>query len=283
MLYKKNEASVLADKLFRYPTSEYRGTPFWAWNCKMTPEILTKQIEYLKSMGFGGFHMHSRSGMDNEYLSDEFMSLVCACVDKAKSEGMLAYLYDEDRWPSGAAGGYVTREPKYRCRGLFFVPAYKTLVGESFRAPSDITKDSGAKTVETRGVFNEPIFSEESDIYDYSDELPMEQAIAEGKPYLVAAYDVMLDSDGTLKSYRLIDRATEAEGTKWYVFCAPQQLSGWYNGYCYVDTLSKDAIKRFIASTVAEAVAELLLTDSQKTKKLRISPAKNGKIELIGA
>ena len=249
MLYKKNEAKELDNELFLTPTSEYRGTPFWAWNCKMTPEILTKQIEYLKQMGFGGFHMHSRSGMDNEYLSEEFMALVRACVDKAKKEEMLAYLYDEDRWPSGAAGGYVTREPRYRCRGLFFVPAYKTLVGERYRTASDITEDSGAKTVESRGVFNEPIFSEESEIYDYSDELPMEEAIAEGKPYLVAAYDVALRENGTLEYCKLIDRKTEADGIKWYVFCAPQQLSGWYNGYCYVDTLSKDAIKRFIEIT----------------------------------
>lgn len=50
-------------------------------------------------MGFGGFHMHVRTGMDTEYLSDEFMHLIRSCTDKAKSEKMLAWLYDEDRWP----------------------------------------------------------------------------------------------------------------------------------------------------------------------------------------
>lgn len=53
-------------------------------------------------MGFGGFHMHVRTGMDTEYLSDEFMHLIRSCTDKAKNEKMLAWLYDEDRWPSGA-------------------------------------------------------------------------------------------------------------------------------------------------------------------------------------
>ena len=43
--------------------------------------------------------MHVRTGMDTEYLSDEFMQLIRSCTDKAKSEKMLAWLYDEDRWP----------------------------------------------------------------------------------------------------------------------------------------------------------------------------------------
>ena len=36
---------------------------------------------------------------------------------------MLAYLYDEDRWPSGAAGSLVTRTPRYRQKVLVFVCA----------------------------------------------------------------------------------------------------------------------------------------------------------------
>ena len=122
MLYKKKTATSLADSLFQNPTSEDRSTPFWAWNCELDKETLQRQIEYLKEMGFGGFHMHSRTGMATEYLSEEFMDLVKACVDKAEQEEMLAWLYDEDRWPSGAAGGYVTREPKYRIRKLVFAP-----------------------------------------------------------------------------------------------------------------------------------------------------------------
>ena len=50
MLYKKNLSKELSEELFKSPTSEYRGTPFWAWNCKMTPEILEKQIEYLMNV-----------------------------------------------------------------------------------------------------------------------------------------------------------------------------------------------------------------------------------------
>lgn len=122
MLYKKNKAPQLSDELFRNPTSEYRGTPFWSWNCRLEEKELLRQIEDLKEMGLGGFHMHCRAGMATEYLSDEFMKLIRACVKKAKKEDMLAWLYDEDRWPSGFAGGIVTKEEKYRGRYLVFSP-----------------------------------------------------------------------------------------------------------------------------------------------------------------
>lgn len=120
MFYKKNQSKELDDDLFLNPTSEYRAAPFWAWNCKMDIEMLNEQIDCLKEMGFGGFHMHSRTGMAVPYLGDEFMNLVKFCTNKAKSEGMLSYLYDEDRWPSGSAGGMVTKTPKFRARYIEF-------------------------------------------------------------------------------------------------------------------------------------------------------------------
>ena len=114
MLYKKNVSKTLAKELFENPTSEYRGTPFWSWNCDLNEGLLQRQIDALKEMGFGGFHMHSRSGMSMPYLGETFMSRVKFCVEKAKKENMLAWLYDEDRWPSSAAGGLVTKDKALR-------------------------------------------------------------------------------------------------------------------------------------------------------------------------
>lgn len=222
MLYKRNGERRLDEKLFKNPTKEYRGTPFWSWNCKMTPEILTEQIEYLKQMGFGGFHMHSRDGMDNEYLSDEFMNLIKACVDKAEKEDMLAWLYDEDRWPSGAAGGLVTKTPKYRQRHLVF-------------APADMLK--------TRD------FTPEKILWDFSEEAETDEAVEKGLPYFAGAYDVTVDENGYLKEYRRIDRNAKAKGVKWAAYCETGLCDGWYNNQTYVDTLSGEAIKKFIEIT----------------------------------
>ncbi len=106
---------------FRNPPSEYRGAPFWAWNGKMEPDELRRQIRLMHRMGLGGFFMHSRVGLETPYLSDEWMDCVAACVDEAKKLNMRAWLYDEDRWPSGAAGGMVTKNPAYRERELEMV------------------------------------------------------------------------------------------------------------------------------------------------------------------
>ena len=120
MLYKKSADEKLDLKLFENPTAEYRGAPFWAWNCELDLSELLRQADCLKEMGFGGFHMHTRSGMATKYLSDEYMRLIKACTEKAKENGMLAWLYDEDRWPSGAAGGYVTSDVRFAQRRLVF-------------------------------------------------------------------------------------------------------------------------------------------------------------------
>ena len=103
---------------FRDPGSKCRGAPFWAWNGKLEPDELRRQIRLMHRMGLGGFFMHSRIGLDTGYLSEEWFDCVAACIDEADKLDMQAWLYDEDRWPSGAAGGLVTRNPKYRSRSL---------------------------------------------------------------------------------------------------------------------------------------------------------------------
>src|SRR5688572_5701989 len=109
-LYPQNTSPALSRSLFRKPTSEYRGTPFWSWNNKLDVDQLLRQVDQLREMGFGGFHIHARTGLATEYLGPEFMAAVRACADKAVKEQMLCWLYDEDRWPSGFAGGLVTKD-----------------------------------------------------------------------------------------------------------------------------------------------------------------------------
>ncbi len=70
-------------------------------------------------MGFGGFFMHSRVGLKTEYLSKRWFDCIKLSIDAAKKLGMTPWLYDEDRWPSGAAGSIVTKEDRFKMRSLF--------------------------------------------------------------------------------------------------------------------------------------------------------------------
>ena len=121
MIYENNRKNRSLDRsLFQNPTAEYRATPFWAWNCELQKDELLRQIDIFKEMGLGGFHMHCRAGMSTTYLSDDFMDLVKACTDHARENQMLSWLYDEDKWPSGYGGGYVTCDEEFRERYITF-------------------------------------------------------------------------------------------------------------------------------------------------------------------
>ena len=95
---------------------EYRGIPFWSWNGILEKQEIIRQVYVLKEMGFGGFFMHSRTGLATEYLGEEWFGLIRIAAEEGKALGMDAWLYDEDRWPSGTAGGEVTKTPAYQMK-----------------------------------------------------------------------------------------------------------------------------------------------------------------------
>jgi len=100
---------------FKAPPKAFRAAPFWSWNDDLDPEELVRQVGIMDEAGWGGFSMHSRVGLVTPYLSDRWMECVRATVAEAKRRGMSAYLYDEDKWPSGFAGGLVAaQKQEYR-------------------------------------------------------------------------------------------------------------------------------------------------------------------------
>lgn len=107
-------------KIFLYPPTEFRSAPFWALNDKLSAEELERQIKDMKVHGIGGFFMHSREGLETEYMALEWMDCIKMAVKAASEVGMFAWIYDEDRWPSGAAGGIVPAKggDAFRAKGL---------------------------------------------------------------------------------------------------------------------------------------------------------------------
>lgn len=104
---------------FENPDAWYRSFPFWGWNDRMDEQEIRRQIREMKKAGIGGFFLHSREGLETEYMGEAWLDCIKAAVDEAKKQQMYAWLYDEDRWPSGTAGGKVTaKSDAYRCKGL---------------------------------------------------------------------------------------------------------------------------------------------------------------------
>lgn len=122
----------MKEEKFWNPPASFRSAPFWAWNGKLEKEKLAEQIEAFHQMGFGGFFMHVRCGLQTPYLGDEFMEMVRFCAAEAEKRGMYAHLYDEDRYPSGHCGGLVTAEKRFMGREIqvHFAPMENALPEE---------------------------------------------------------------------------------------------------------------------------------------------------------
>jgi hypothetical protein len=121
---------------FRNPPAAFKPVPFWSWNDDLQDEELIRQIAEMDAAGWGGFFMHSRVGLVTPYLSEAWMDRVRTCVAEAKRRGLGAWIYDEDKWPSGYAGGYTTApNPEHRGRILICqVDTKPALIGERLAA-----------------------------------------------------------------------------------------------------------------------------------------------------
>ena len=95
---------------FSDPSSEYRTAPFMVWNGKVTEIEIDRMLKDFKDAGCGGAFIHPRPGMITEYLSDEWYSLYHYAVNKGKEMGLDIWIYDENSYPSGFAGGHVPED-----------------------------------------------------------------------------------------------------------------------------------------------------------------------------
>lgn len=109
LLFERSTEPFAPD-VWKNPPAEYRGAPFWSWNKKLDRAQLLRQLEFMKTrMGMGGAYMHPRTGLDTPYMGEAYIEIMRECIAFCKENNMLACLYDEDRWPSGAAGGQVSK------------------------------------------------------------------------------------------------------------------------------------------------------------------------------
>lgn len=207
-------------KQFLDPDIRYRGKPFWAWNGKLEKEELFRQIDVIKEMGFGGYFMHSRTGLETEYLGDEWFELTRECAEYGQRAGMESWLYDEDRWPSGSAGGLVTKEVKNRAMYI------------------SMTR----MTAEEWKHYEKPSFEDPED---------QSAAVDAGRPVDLAAAFACRIKDEILYGARTLEIGADLqEGEKAVIFeLRYAACNDNYNGYCYLNTMNKEAVEAYLAST----------------------------------
>ena len=209
--------------LFQDPPAEYRGAPFWSLNGTMDRQQLEEQIERFDTMGMGGVHAHVRTGLRTPYLGPEFMAHMNALADKQRSRGKLLWLYDEDRWPSGFAGGLVTKDhPEFRRKHLVL-----TCVPNGNLVPP-------------------------------STPLWHIQARRNDQGTLLARYALVVDGARLASMRRLRDNETVRSGeVAWYAYLETTEVGTWFNNAGYVDALNPAALEKF-ADVTYDAYATAL-------------------------
>ncbi|HUX94287.1 MAG TPA: glycosyl hydrolase [Bacteroidales bacterium] len=92
---------------FNEPPAEYASGPLFVWNEKITKEEIDSFLVSFKNQGIMQPFIHPRPGLVTEYLSDEWFEYYRYTVEKGKELGMKIWIYDENSYPSGFAGGHV--------------------------------------------------------------------------------------------------------------------------------------------------------------------------------
>ena len=211
---------------FASPSVEYRGKPFWSWNGELRGEELVRQAHVMKEMGLGGYFMHSRAGLITEYLGEEWFDLINEVADAAEEDGMEAWLYDEDRWPSGSAGGKVTVDPQYRMKSLY--------VYESAPDKVDWNDESFALYVAKLDGLN---------LYTYKELDTASIACCKCAQRAVKA------------AIEELNESAAGEPGEWKALrfaIVPDAPNSNYNGTTYIDTMSRKATDKFIEMTHEE-------------------------------
>ena len=143
---------------------DYYPAPFWFLNHQLEEDELRLQLELMKEQGIHAFFMHPRAGLLTPYGSQKWFEIIRWIVDEAEKLGMKAWLYDEDPFPSGPAGGRIFLDhPEFAARGLVF---HELLPDDEDRIDADLGEgrllealavrcDEAGNVLESRDIFAE--------------------------------------------------------------------------------------------------------------------------------
>ena len=117
----KNPSLGELRKNFASPHRDYSTGPLWTWNDRLTEEQVRSTLRDLAGQRVRQVWIHPRPGLMVPYLSEEWFRLWKAALDEAEKLDVNVWIYDENSYPSGFAGGFVPEAlPDSRGMGLKF-------------------------------------------------------------------------------------------------------------------------------------------------------------------
>lgn len=106
-------------ELFKKPTRDYSNGPLWVWNDMLTDDQIRSTLRDLAKQQVKQVWVHPRPGLMTPYLSPEWFRLWKLALREAERLDMNVWIYDENSYPSGFAGGFVPElMPESRGKGL---------------------------------------------------------------------------------------------------------------------------------------------------------------------
>jgi hypothetical protein len=113
--------SAAVKAVFASPPREFSTAPLWVWNDMLSDDQIRKTLGDLAAQNVRQAFVHPRPGLMTPYLSDEWFRLWEVALEEAERLDMNLWIYDENSYPSGFAGGWVPElMPEARGRGLRF-------------------------------------------------------------------------------------------------------------------------------------------------------------------
>ena len=111
--------SMRLRRLFKEPPRQYSSGPLWVWNDMLTEKQIVSTLRDLAGQKVKQVFVHPRPGLMTPYLSGDWFRLWKAALREAERLDMNLWIYDENSYPSGFAGGLVPEAmPESRGRGL---------------------------------------------------------------------------------------------------------------------------------------------------------------------
>jgi hypothetical protein len=92
---------------FANPPADDSTAPLWVWNDMLTDDMVVGTMRDLAAQHVRQVFVHPRPGLMTPYLGAEWFRLWKLALAEAERLDMKVWIYDENSYPSGFAGGFV--------------------------------------------------------------------------------------------------------------------------------------------------------------------------------